>query len=276
MKKKAEIVTTLDIGGDKVVCVVGRPVGYSIEILGFGISGSSGYRRGSVVNSDKITNSIIQSIIDAQYSSRELIEDVNLSLNKYIISTPRSYQNLTKCIDNAGIKINSSCLNSIASGYATLTAEEKENGVVIIDIGDRTSDMAVFKKGTFAYSDIYISGGVNITANISSMRRINMLQAKELKHSPDKEVDELIAQMLKVYLNNLRRKLRKNEFYDEVQSVVLTGGSSLYSGLKDIAEKCFRKPARIGYPDNIEKLCKELCSPKFSTVLGHQIYLKNR
>src|SRR5947209_18725840 len=78
-----------------------------------------------------------------------------------------SAQNIIKCANKAGLDVAEICLEPIASSEAVLWQDEKELGVILVDIGGGTSDLAIFKDGAIVHTGVLAIGGNHITNDIA-------------------------------------------------------------------------------------------------------------
>src|SRR3954470_23680269 len=92
-----------------------------------------------------------------------------------------SAQNIIKCANKAGLNVAEICLEPIASAEAVLAEDEKELGVILVDIGGGTSDIAIFKNGAIVYTGVLAIGGNHITNDISVGLRTPQHEAEKIK-----------------------------------------------------------------------------------------------
>lgn len=221
-----------------------------------------------------------------------------LEVNVHIVTgkTPL-IQNLIKCVEQAGLNANSVILQPIASSRSVLTLEEKELGVVLIDIGGGTTDIAVWKEGSLLHSQIIPLGGNHFTNDLAvalkiphnEAEKIKLTHGSVLKNNHDGDT-YLTVQGLsgskprEVALNMLAEVLgsRAEELFQVVKELileknlqneitggyVLTGGGALIRNLSELAEYYLEKPVKLGYPHAFGGMTTAMQHPKFSTVLG--------
>lgn len=221
-----------------------------------------------------------------------------LEVNVHIVTgkTPLIH-NLVKCVEQAGLAANSVILQPIASSRSVLSAEERDLGVVLIDIGGGTTDIAVWKEGSLLHSQIIPLGGNHFTNDLAVALKIPHNEAERIKlthgtvlkdnHTPDSYITvqglsgtkprevpvSFIAEILGARAEELFRVIReviveKNLQTEITGGFVLTGGGALIRNLSELAEYYLEKPVKIGYPNAFGGMTTAMQHPKFSTVLG--------
>jgi cell division protein FtsA len=221
-----------------------------------------------------------------------------LEVNVHIVTgkTPLIH-NLVKCVEQAGLTANSVILQPLASSRSVLTAEERELGVVLIDIGGGTTDIAVWKEGSLLHSQIIPLGGNHFTNDLAvalkiphnEAEKIKLTQGTVLKEAQDpnayitvqglsgtkpREVPlSFVAEILGARAEELFQVIReviveKNLQNEITGGFVLTGGGALIRNLAELAEYYLEKPVKIGYPNAFGGMTTTMQHPKFSTVLG--------
>ena len=223
---------------------------------------------------------------------------VRLEVRVHIVTGAISLiQNLVKCVEQAGINVKNITLQPIASSRAALSPEEKEMGVVLVDIGGGTSDIAVWKNGNLVYSQIIPVGGDHFTGDLAvalkvphnEAERIKVAHGNVLKGSTGLDVSikvqgisgtnerevglGFIAGILGARAEELfgmvKNIMVRECLDDEVTGgIVLTGGGSLMKGLPVLGEYIMEKPTKVGCPVPFGGMTGIMQNPKFSTVLG--------
>jgi cell division protein FtsA len=208
-----------------------------------------------------------------------------------------SAENIIKCATRAGLEVQDIVLQPLASSEATLTADEKELGVVLVDIGGGTSDIAVFVDGSIRHTAVLALGGDHLTHDIAIGLRTPSQSAEAIKCQygcalaslvGSEEVVEvpsvggrkprlLSRQMLceimqprmEEIFNHVALEVRRAGFMHQVAAgVVVTGGSSVMEGVPELAEQLFDLPVRLGVPTGIGGLKEVVSSPMFATGVG--------
>jgi cell division protein FtsA len=208
-----------------------------------------------------------------------------------------SAQNIIKCANKAGLNVSEICLEPIASAEAVLSQDEKELGVVLVDIGGGTSDIAIFKDGAIVYTGVLAIGGNHITNDIAVGLRTPQQEAEKIKIrygcalsslvKPDETIEvagvggrkprivarrllsEIIEPRVEEVFSLIQHEVMKSGYADLIGSgVVITGGATLLEGMPELAEFVFEMPVKRGLPQNIGGLRDIVNSPKFATGVG--------
>jgi cell division protein FtsA len=208
-----------------------------------------------------------------------------------------SAQNIIKCANKAGLNVAEICLEPIASSEAVLTEDEKELGVVLVDIGGGTSDIAIFKDGAVVYTGVLAIGGNHVTNDIAVGLRTPQAEAESIKIKygcamagmvkSDETIEvagvggrkarvlsrkllaEIIEPRIEEIFSLIHQEVAKSGFMDALSGgVVITGGATLLEGMPELAEFIFEMPVKRGLPLNIGGLRDVVNSPKFATAVG--------
>ncbi len=212
-----------------------------------------------------------------------------------------SARNIVKCCNKAGLEVCDIALESLASGEAVLTDEEKELGCLIADMGGGTTDMALFKDNNLKFIYELTLGGHNLTNDISIGLRTPLPEAEKIKIShgtcvpenvrsgstievpavggraPKKLSKGILAEILEPRVEEIFSLLKKELFSNGLENsfpagFVLTGGSVVLEGITDIAESVFNVPVRIGEPNKIGGLKDIVKNPAYATGVGLVIF----
>ena len=213
-----------------------------------------------------------------------------------------SAQNIIKSCELAGVKVSDIVLEQLASAGAVLTESEKELGVGILDVGGGTSDFAIYKDGRILHSKVIPVAGNHFTNDLAIGLGIPIMQAERVKKDygfvwDDKylELDKDRIQVDLGYQGQTKTidtfstfeilQPRADEVFDFLcdelvefnlkafmsSGLVLTGGGAMLLGMKELAEKRFGMPVRIGYPEkfkNYNNIPEQLKNPIYSTGYG--------
>ena len=224
-----------------------------------------------------------------------------LEANFHIITGQvHNVMNIRKCVDRAGLKVKDIILEPIASADAVLSDEEKEAGVVLVDIGGGTTDVAIFQDGLIRHTAVIPFGGNIITQDIKEGCKIMQKPAEALKvrfgsalamETKDNEVVCIPGlrgrQPKEITLKNLASIIQarmeeiidlvfyeiKNSGYQKklIGGIVVTGGGAQLQHLPQLFEFMTGMDTRIGYPNehlaNTNNLT-ELASPIYATGIG--------
>lgn len=230
---------------------------------------------------------------------------VRLEAQVHIITgAVASAQNIIKSCELSGVRVSDIVLEQLASASAVLTPAEQEMGIGILDIGGGTSDFAIYKDGRIRHSKVIPIAGNHFTNDISIGLKIPFQKAEELKKMYGSVTKRSIAQLSKNYIDvnlgyeggvktielcdmaeiiNFRAEEIFEMFLDEISQyrlralmpcgLVLTGGGSLLSGIKELAQEKLGMPVRIGQPEATQQqsapqLPDCLKNPMYATVYG--------
>jgi cell division protein FtsA len=231
---------------------------------------------------------------------------VRLEANFHIISGHVSaVKNILKCVGNAGLETQELILEPLASSESVLSEEEKEAGVVLVDIGGGTTDLAIFHEGIIRHTAVIPFGGNSVTEDIregcSVMRnqaellktRFGSALAEENKENEiicvpglrGREPKEISVKNLAYVIQARMEEIIEHVYYEIKSSgyekkliagIVITGGGAQLKHLPQLVEFVTGLDSRIGYPN--EHLAKndvlpknvydELKSPMYATGIG--------
>jgi cell division protein FtsA len=206
-------------------------------------------------------------------------------------------ENVVKCVRRCGLEVENLVLHPLASSHAVLTDDEKELGVVVVDIGAGTTDVAVFTGGAIRHTAIIPVAGDLITNDIAMALRTPTKDAEEIKlaagvakqllASPDEQVEvpglgdraprmlakQALAGVIEPRVEEIfmlvQQAVKESGCEELISSgVVLTGGSAQMPGMVELAEDIFFKPARIGVPHYAARLADMVKNPRSSTAMG--------
>lgn len=208
-----------------------------------------------------------------------------------------SAQNLIKSVEKAGLGVVDVMLEPIASGRAVLTDDETDLGVILIDMGGGTTDIAIYSNGSVRHTSVLALGSTQLTNDIAIGLRTPIAQAEELKCkfgrailegiSPNEYLEvpgvggrparrmprlalaEIIMPRMEEMLTLARREVQKGGLGDRMAGgLVLTGGGSKLAGVSELAERVFDLPVRIGLSTGLGGLKEVGADPAFSTGAG--------
>ncbi len=212
-----------------------------------------------------------------------------------------SVRNVVKCCNKAGLEVCDIALESLASGEAVLTNEEKELGCVIADLGGGTTDLALFKDNNLKFIYELTLGGNNLTNDISIGLRTPLPEAEKIKiehgtcipenvrkgttievpavggRAPKKLSKGILAEILEPRVEEIFALLKAELFSNGLENTfpagfVLTGGSVVLDGIIELAESVFNVPVRIGEPNKIGGLKDIVKNPTYATGVGLVIF----
>src|SRR4030066_249823 len=186
---QGDIIVGLDVGTTKICAVVGEVVDGELEMRGVSTSASTGLRKGVVVNIESTVESIKNALKTAGSFTGVEINAVYVGISGGHIKGFNSYgavtsvQNLLKCCEKIGIEVIDIVFEPLASAGATLTDDEKELGVAIVDIGGGTTDIILYKNGWLRHTSVLGIGGNHFTNDIAVGLRISVSEAERVKKS---------------------------------------------------------------------------------------------
>lgn len=239
-------------------------------------------------------------IVDAQEDIKDPIgmSGYRLEVRVHIVTaTVSSSQNIERCVRRCGLEVQELMLAPLASSLACLTDDEKELGVLLIDIGSGTTDIAIYTGGSIRHSHVIPIAGDQITNDIATMLRTPMPDAEDIKlryglarediagpeelievpglgDRPNRQVKRhslgaVIEPRVEELFQLVQQSVRESGYEDLLASgVVITGGTALLPGIAEVAEDVFLKQARVAMPIYHGSLADMMRNPRFSTAMG--------
>jgi len=207
-------------------------------------------------------------------------------------------QNLIKSVQKTGVEIDDLVLQPLAAGEAVLSADDKDRGVVLVDIGGGTTDIAVFAQGGIWHTSVIPVGGNHFTNDIVIVQQTphNTAEYLKLKYGAaiagetEEESDVIEAegfapgerQQISRHMLNQVLQARAEELteliYNEIRrsgyegllpaGIVLTGGTAQLPRLDELMRDMLGIPVRIGTPADLTGLADTLNSPAYATAIG--------
>ena len=211
-------------------------------------------------------------------------------------------KNIYRCVERAGYQVADIILEPLASSYSALDAEEKEAGVVLVDIGGGTTDVAIFQESTIRHTAVIAVAGQKVTDDIRIGLSVLDDQAENLKRKhgesyadliqedevitvpgiagrPPKEITKsilgkIIQARMEEILEIVGIEIKRSGYSDALSAgVVLTGGGSLVKNICPLANESLGMDAKIGLPLGITGgLVEEVNSPIYATAVGLVIH----
>lgn len=230
--------------------------------------------------------------VDEPYS----VKGHELTANYWAVHADETLlKNQIQIVNSFMVKVEEMFLGSLASGRIVATDDEKETGVLVLDIGAGTTDYALYSDGYVLRTGVIDVGGDHITNDISLAMRIPWENAERLKIEQGKAVvkeeedDEMVwmrgdlsigdrklsrrvlHKIVNVRVDELFQLIKHDvspvlEEYKVKPSVVLTGGTSRLTAIEILAHQVLKMPVRVGR--NPDWVIPELQKPELSTVIG--------
>ena len=238
-------------------------------------------------------------VIDGQDVKEPIgMSGMRLEAKVHIVTGAQSAaENIIKCVRRCGLEVDQLMLNPLASSQAVLTEDERELGVVLVDIGAGTTDVAIFTNGAIRHTAVIPIAGDLITSDIAMALRTPTKDAEDIKvengfakqllADPDTQVEvpglgdrgprmlskQALAGVIEPRIEeifSLVQQVVRESGYEEVLSsgVVLTGGSAVMPGMVELGEDIFLKPVRRGIPKYSSALSDMVAQPRAATVMG--------
>ncbi|MGH7886488.1 MAG: cell division protein FtsA, partial [Candidatus Binatia bacterium] len=239
-------------------------------------------------------------IIDEQDGIKEPLgmSGVRLEAKVHIVTgAVTSAQNIVKCCNRTGLNVAEIVLAPLAAAEAVLTDEERELGVVLVDMGGGTTDIVLYHDGTLKHTAVLGIGGNHVTNDIAAGLRTPFNDAERIKQrygfakarmvTGDERVEvpsvagkgagtvsrqilcEIIEPRLDEIFELIQREIAKSGYEGSLASgVVITGGSMLLPGAVEMAERSFGLPVRLGVPTHVGGLVDVIDSPAYAAAVG--------
>jgi cell division protein FtsA len=207
-------------------------------------------------------------------------------------------KNLYRCVERAGYEVADIILEPLASSYAVLDDEEKEAGVVLVDIGGGTTDLAVFQENTIRHTAVIAIAGKKVTDDIKLGLSVLDDQAQKLKHNhgecyvdlieddesitipgiagrPPKEITKsILAKIIQARMEEILEiiaiEVKRSGYADSLSAgIVMSGGGALIKNICPLANEVLGMDAKIGRPLGLAGgLIEEVNSPIYATSVG--------
>ena len=230
------------------------------------------------------------------------MEGVRLETKVHIITgAATSVHNLTSSCRKAGLDLLDVVFQPLASANAVLTQDEKDLGVVLVDVGGGTTDIALFRDGNICHSAVLSIGGNNFTNDIAIGLRLSTQEAEKIKKrfgcsmislvKEDEEIEvscsdtnsnkkiprryliEILQPRAEELFTLIREELLNSGLYEGMNSgLVLTGGAVMMEGMDVMAENILELPVRIGVPEGVRSAEDNMKDPAFATAVGLMLH----
>ena len=230
--------------------------------------------------------------------------EVNLHLSTCSVGIAQS---IITCANRAGLEVEDTVFEGIAAAEAVLSADERELGVCLADIGASTTELAVFFEGSIAHTAVLPIGGDHFTNDLAVGLHVSVEEAEKLKRQygncvvtsvpslaeievggglagisgaggasrlvRQRFLAEILEPRARELFTMLRDNLRQGGVLEALGAgCVLTGGGANLLGLLDNAESLLRVPARVGLPVPLSRMPQELIKPEYAAAIGMLLY----
>ncbi|MCI0547708.1 MAG: cell division protein FtsA [Candidatus Rokubacteria bacterium] len=243
-------------------------------------------------------------VVDDQDGVKEPLgmSGVRLEVEVHIVTAAvTSVQNVIRSVNRAGLTVQDIVLEPLASSEAILSSDEKELGVLLIDMGGGTTDVALFRDGAIWHTAVLPLGGDHISNDIAVGLRTPTAEAEELKKRHGCALTALVREEETVAVPSVGgrkpRELSRQILSEIIQprveeiftlvardlaragledapaaGVVVTGGTAIMDGVPELAGQVFDLPVRRGVPEGVGGLGDVVQSPIFATAVGLALY----
>lgn len=221
--------------------------------------------------------------------------------SQIITGASNAVQNLLKSVYKGGVEVQELVASSLATAEAVLMPAERELGVVLVDIGGGTSDIAIFHEGSLWFATVLPVGGSYLTSDLAVGLRTPLSEAERLKQehgtvlvSETSDADfvevpsigmqerrqvslKMVASILEPRAQEIcgliKQELQRSGYGELVPGgIVLTGGVSQTRGLADLLARDLNLPVRLGRPVDVGGLADMVNLPSLATACGLVVY----
>ncbi len=228
-----------------------------------------------------------------------------IALNFHAITGQESHiRNLKRSVERTDLSISGFILSVLGSAFAVIKEEESRGGVLVIDIGGGTTDIAILIDGCLQFSAVIPVGGFHLDNDLCQGLGISLEEAIRLKHNygrirgdtddevvgefvdikrigkrdyekiPKIEIYKILEPRIEEILDLINSTLRSTSFFEYIAGgAVLVGGSANIRGFKNALTRKLNVPVRVGYPEGFTHLLGEHRTPSYATVLGMLRYI---
>ncbi|HEX5424066.1 MAG TPA: cell division protein FtsA [Candidatus Acidoferrales bacterium] len=242
--------------------------------------------------------------LDGQDNIRDAIGMVGqrLEANVHIVTASgAATQNIVTAVNRAGVRVDDTVLEQLASAESSLTQDERELGCCLLDIGGGTTELIAYVGGVVRLTAAIPVGGDHFTNDLAVGLRTPVPEAEKIKRQyacafrtlqqedfsieiasvgdrPPRTVyarmlSEIVEPRAQELLMLVRDELRRGGIDSQIPAgIVLTGGGSCLRGVVDLAEKAFNLPVRVAAPRGLSQMSEEVERPEYATAIGLVLY----
>ena len=227
---------------------------------------------------------------------------VRLEVEVHIVTAAvTSAQNVVRSVERAGYLVQDIVLEPLASSLAVLDDDERELGVVLVDLGGGTTDIAMFFEGNIRATAVVALGGQHVTNDIAIGLRTPPEQAEHIKTQygaifhdqiradeeilvpsvggrPSRKLSrsvlvDIIQPRMEEILSLAYQKMKETDLIELMAAgAVITGGGALLPGTVELAEQIWGLPVKLGLPKPMGGLTNAVQNPSYSTGVGLCLY----
>jgi cell division protein FtsA len=242
--------------------------------------------------------------LDAQDNIRDAIGmvGVRLEANVHIVTASgAATQNIVTAVNRAGVRVDDTVLEPLASAEACLTQDERELGSALLDIGGGTTELLAYTAGVVRHTAAIPVGGDHFTNDLAVGLRTPIPEAEKIKRQHACACRELLDQDFPIEIASVgdrpprtvfarmlsdivepraqellmlvRDELRRAGLESQIPAgIILTGGGAHLRGLAELAERIFNLPVRVAVPRGLAGMSDEVSQPEYSTAVGLALY----
>ncbi|MGA9884452.1 MAG: cell division protein FtsA [Candidatus Acidiferrales bacterium] len=242
--------------------------------------------------------------LDGQDNIRDAIGMLGqrLEANVHIVTSSGSAtQNIVTAVNRAGVRVDDTVLEPLASAEACLTQDERELGSCLLDIGGGTTEMIAFAGGVVRHTAAIPVGGDHFTNDLAVGLRTPIPEAEKIKREHASAVRELAVQDLAIEIASvgdrpprtvfarmladiveprgqellmlIRDELRRGGMESQIPAgIILTGGGAHLRGFTELTERVFNLPVRVASPRGLAEMSEDVSRPEYSTAVGLVLY----
>jgi len=222
---------------------------------------------------------------------------LRLEVETHIVTAPATaFQNLMKCVAQAGVKVDEPVVNALASAEAVANETERDLGVAVADLGAGTIDLAMFNEGSPYHTTVLPVGGNFVTNDVAIGMKTSLPVAEELKIQYGtcdlksiaddetipvavlgEEAGRTVSRLELCQVIEARMRENFELLGSEIRSagggmlpagLILTGGAAQLAGVAELGREVLQMPVRVVAPTGVGGLTDSILTPAYSTAMG--------